>query len=205
MRVRTVDADVADGAVLVFGVGQGVGGRCLLDAISLAAKVSGAVVTLQTKRENLRALQKAGVHAAMGHVATGTAIDSYGGVLKDKGAALVNVALHTGLFVLEALGHHARTGGHFPGWGVAAMGVVAIRALHEAFIDAVLDGHGELSAYICMTRITKVCLLLGEKVLRCGGFVNGVTRGAGDIGGGVRTAADVGPAHLLGVARQAVV
>lgn len=205
MRVGAVDADVAGRAVLVFHVGHRVGGGTQGDAVAVATEVAGAVVAFQTKREDLGAPQEPGVHAAVGGVAGAAAIDANGGVFKDEGAAFVDVAFEAGFFVLETVGEHAGAGHHAGVEGVGAVGVMAIRALHEAFVDAVLDGHGELGADVGMALVAEIGLLFGEEVFGGGRFVDGVAIGADDVGGGVGTAADVGAADLGLVAGEAVV
>jgi len=139
----------------------------------------------------------------MGEVTGSAAVDAEGGVFKDKRAAFVDVAFEAGFFVLQPVGHHARAGGHAPGGGVGAMGIVAVGALHEAFVDAVFDGHGELGLNVGVAGIAEVGLRTGEKLLGGSGFVDGMAVGANDIGGGVRGAADVGARDLPAMTRQA--
>lgn len=97
-----MDARVAEGAVLVARVSEGVSGGSEGDAVALAAEVASAVVAFEAKSEDLGAAQEAGVETAVGEMAGGAAIDADGGVLKGKGAAFVDVALEARLFVLEA-------------------------------------------------------------------------------------------------------
>lgn len=200
-----MDARVAEGAVLVARVSEGVGSGGEGDAIVLAAEVASAVVAFEAKGEDLGAAQEAGVEAAMGEMAGRAAIDADGGVFKGEGAPFVNVALEAGLFVLQARGDHAGPGGHAPGGGVGAVGVVAVRALHEAFVDAVFDGLGELGLDVGVALVAELGLGFGEELAGGGGFVDGMAGSAGDVGGGVRGAADVGAGELFGVAGEAVV
>lgn len=200
-----MDARVAEGAVLVARVSQRVSSGGEGDAVALAAKVASAVVAFEAKGEDLGAAQEAGVETAMGEMAGGAAIDADGGVFKGEGAALVDVALEAGLFVLEARGDHAGTGGHAPGGGVGAVGIMAVGALHEAFVDAVFDGLGELGLDVGVALVAELGLGFGEELAGRGGLVDGMTGGAGDVGGGVGGAADVGAGELFGVAGEAVV
>lgn len=85
------------------------------------------------------------------------------------------------------------------------MRIVAIRALHEAFIDAMLNRHRKLRPHIGMAAITEVGLWLRQKLFGSGSPVYRMAVGTDYVGGGVRTAANVCPAKLLRMARQAVV
>ena len=94
------------------------------------------------------------------------AFDANGLVLIDERATLFRVALQAGLFVGERLVHHSRTGSHPPSGREGAMGVVAIGAGHEPFVDAMLEGHGKLPADIGVAAITEVSLALGQEKFR---------------------------------------
>lgn len=194
---------MAERTVLILRVGQGMGGRSELDPVVLATEIGSAIVALKTQREDLRTLEQTGVHTAVWDVAGGATVDTDCSVLKDEGAALVDVTLHARLFVLEAVRHHARTGRHAGGRGVGSMGIVAIGALHEALIDAVFDGHGELRANVGVATVAEVSLRLGEELLGGGCLMDGVAVGANHVGSGVGTTTDVGAADLLGVAVEA--
>ncbi len=91
---------MADGAVLILGLGQGMTGWRQLDAVTLPAEIASTVVAFQAERENLRPLEQAGVHTAMRDMAGTAAIHTDGGMLKDEGAPFVDVALHARFFVL---------------------------------------------------------------------------------------------------------
>jgi hypothetical protein len=64
------------------------------------------------------------------------------------------MALETGLFVGERLIHHAGTGSHSPGWSEGAVGIMAVGTSHEPFVDAMLEGHGELAANVGVAAVT---------------------------------------------------
>jgi hypothetical protein len=83
-----------------------------------------------------------------------TALDANRFVLIDKGTALFRMALETGLFVGERLIHHAGTGSHSPGWSEGAVGIMAVGTSHEPFVDAMLEGHGELAANVGVAAVT---------------------------------------------------
>ncbi len=195
---------MATGAVVEAGVGEVVAGS--LDGDSLAgASAAGAVVALEADGESRRGFEEAGVRRAVGLMAAFATIDADGGVFEDEGAAFVDVAFEAGLFVAECLLHHVRAGGGAPGGGRSAMGIVAVGAVHEAFVDAVFERHGELGADVGVAGVAKVGLLLGEQGFGSGGFVDGVAGRANDVGGGVAGAAYVLAAERLLVAGQAVV
>jgi len=81
--------------------------------------------------------------------------------------------------------------------------VVAVRAGHEAFVDAMLGGHGELGADVGVAAVAEVGLLFGQQVLGSLRFVDGVATIAGDVGLCVNGAADFGARPILGVASKA--
>ncbi len=200
-----MNAGMAHTAVLILRFGERVRGRRELNPIPLTAKVAAAIVAFETKRKDLRTFEQAGVHAAVRKVATATTVDTNGSMLKNEGAALVDVAFETGLFILQAVRHHAWPRAHLPGWSIRAMRIVAIRALHEAFIDAMLNGHRKLRPHIGMAAIAEVGLWLGQKLFGRGSLVDRMAVGTDYVGGGVRTAANVCPTKLLRMARQAIV
>jgi hypothetical protein len=85
------------------------------------------------------------------------------------------------------------------------VGIVAIGALHEALVDAVFDGLGELGLDVGVALVAELGLGFGEELAGRGGVVDGVAGGAGDVRCSVRGAADVGAGELFGVAGEAVV
>lgn len=82
-------------AIAETGVGHVVSGRCQLDAV-LPAERAGAVVALQTEREDHRPLQKPRVRRAVRNVAAPTAVHADSGVFKSKRSAFFHVALSQG-------------------------------------------------------------------------------------------------------------
>jgi len=57
-----MNSAMAESAVLVFGVGEGVGGGGDLNAVILAAEGGGAVVAFKANREDLGTLEQSGIH-----------------------------------------------------------------------------------------------------------------------------------------------
>ncbi len=82
------------------------------------------------------------------------------------------------------------------------MRIMTVRALHETFVYSMLGGHRKLRTHIGVATVAKIGLRLGQQLLRGRCFMDGVTTRADDIGGCVRTAANVCPTNLLGVAIQ---
>ena len=157
---------MADGTVLIFGVGERMGRRRQLYAVTLPAKVAGSVVALQAKRKDLRPLQQPCIHAAMRNMARTAAINSNGSMFKNEGPALIDMALHAGFLVLEGVRHHAGSGAHAVGRSICAVWIMAIRTLHEAFVYPMLHRHRELCTHIRVAPITKIGLWLGQQLLR---------------------------------------
>lgn len=129
---------VAGGAVLVSPVEHVVRTRLRLDAIALAAEIAGSVMAFQTNRERSRAPQQAGVHRPVWIVADFTTIHANRRVLENKRAAFVGMTFQAWFLVRQGLIDHSRPQTRAPGGGKGAVRIVAIRALHEAFVDAML-------------------------------------------------------------------
>src|SRR5512141_1800304 len=84
------------------------------------------------------------------------------------------------------------------------MRIVAIGALHESFIDSMLEGHRKLRAHGGVAAIAELALLLaGKKEFRSGRAVNGMAVSAHDVALGVLAPPDVGAGKGLAVAAQA--
>ena len=62
------------------------------------------------------------------------------------------------------------------------MRIVAIRTLHETFIDAVLAGHFKLRTNAGVTPVAQFRLSFGEEKLGRRRVMNGMAGRAGDIG-----------------------
>src|ERR1039457_3885421 len=178
--VRSVNAYVACGASLVLGIQQVMPGRLEVHA-QAARSLGSAVVTLQADRKHHRPPQQLSVHGAVRVVTGLAALHPHRRMLVDERPALVHVALQAGLLVPQGLLHHAGTLAHAPRWGECAVRVVAIRTLHEALVHAMLGGHVELRANGGVAHVTKLVLLLGQKILGSGRMVNRVATGAGHV------------------------
>ncbi len=172
---------MACGAVLIARAAHVVRSGLQGDTVGFAAKCARAVVAFEAGGEDAGAAQKLGVGGAMRIVAGFAAVDAHGGMLKGERAALVGVALEAGLLIGKSVGHHAGADSHAPGGGGGSVRIVAIRTVHEAFIDAVFEGHGELRADVGMAAVAEICLLLGEQKFRSSRFVHRVATIAGDF------------------------
>ena len=116
-------------------------------------------------------------------MAGGATIDLYHRMLENKGAGLFSVAL-------EADGIPRRRSAELARFE-AAMRIVAIDALYEAFVDAMVEGTSELLLDLKMAGEAKLRLLLLHKELRFLSVVWVVAIGAADIVLQVRRATEV--------------
>ena len=190
---------------MVAGVGHVVTGGLGGNAFAGTTESSGTVVAFEAEGENDGSIKEPGVGRAVGGVTTVAAIDAEGGVFKKERAALVSVALDAGLFIGLGVLLHAGPLAHAPSGGRGAMGLVAVGALDGAFVDAMLEGHGELGLHVGVAVVAEVLLLVGEEVFGGSRFVDGVAVGADDFGLGVAAAANVGAGHILRMALEAVI
>ena len=85
-----------------------------------------------------------------------------------------------------------------------AVRIVAVRTLHEAFVDAVLGGHGELRAHGGVAAVAQLVLLLREQVFRRGRMVDRVATGAGHVVLRVLGAVDIRAFEVARVAPRQV-
>ena len=126
-------------------------------------------------------------------------------VLVDEWSALFRVAFEAGLLAALHLFHHRGPRGCSPGLGERSVGIVAIAAVNNAFVNPMLEGHGELGANIGVALVAQLRLHFRQQKFRSGGRVDRVAAGAHNIVLGVGRSADVGAGECLGVAAQAVV
>jgi len=113
------------------------------------------------------------------------------------------VALEAGLFVPFGLIDHARPRCHSCGGSEGSVGIVAVRTLDYALIDAMLEGHRELRPDSTVAAIAEIRLPLGQQKFRRGRLVNRVAIGTDHILLHVNAAADVGTREGLTVAAEA--
>jgi len=193
---------MAGGAVSIAGIGHVMRGRLRRDSVGLAAERTGTVVAFQADGKDDRALEQSSVCRTVRGVAGFAAIDADGRMFEQERPALVGVAFHAGLFVLESGFDHPRTVTGFGDAGVDAVRIVAIRARHEAFIDSVLEGLRKLGADIGVAAVTDIGLFGGKQIPGRAGLMDRVARGAYDIGLRVRAAPYVGSIDVFRMAAQ---
>jgi len=205
--IRPVNRHVTTGAPLVVGVDHAMGRMVGIgDAARRSdAEVAVASVAFQAELRHGGPGQQLGILRSVRLVAGNAAIFLSGLVLEQERAALLDVAFHAGLVVSVRLVEHPGRLPHSESGGETAVGVVAIRAAHEALIDAVLAGEIELRLDIGVTAVAGVGLTLGEQVLHRHRMVIGMALGAGYIVLGVLGPANVSPIEILGVASEAAV
>ena len=106
-------------------------------------------------------------------------------MFKGKGTTFVAVAFQAGFFVGLSVFSHPGPYPHSPSGGLRAVRVVAIGALHEAFVYAMLDWHRKLRPNVGMAAIAEIGLWLGKQLLGCCRLVHGMAVGADNISGSV--------------------
>src|SRR5579883_242178 len=89
--------------------------------------------------------------------------DANRGMLVNEGPSFVHVAFQTRFLVAERLFDHARPVSHAPGWRERAVGIMAVRALHEPFVHAMLGRHLELGANRVVAAVAEFTLLFRDR------------------------------------------
>ena len=83
-------------------------------------------------------------------------------MLKKKRPAFVAMTVDAGFFVGLGMLYIAWTRRVRPGGLKRSVWIVAIRAAHETFIDAVLEGQGKLRAHVRVAAVAQIRLGLGQ-------------------------------------------
>ena len=112
-------------------------------------------VTAQTKRVDARAREQPGIAGAVRCVTGRAALDFDGGMLKDERAALFAVTLEANRILRGCRTQLVLRG--------AAVNVVAIRALDEALIHAMMERLHELSLFGLVARIAQSGIFLSQQ------------------------------------------
>src|SRR2546430_2310971 len=137
----------------------------------------------------------------MRHMTALAAFYFHAGVFENKRSAFIHMALEARLFIVEGGLQHGGTATGAAGdealGGTRSVRIVAVRTLHETFVDAVLRRHRKLGALGGMAGIAELSLLFREQELRCRGLVDGMAGIAGDIRFRVRGAANIGAGNIL--------
>lgn len=194
---------MARDAVLISRIRHRVSRRRCRHTLPRRTERSNSVVTLQAERKDRRPFQQPRVGGTVRHMTRLTAIDPQREMLEGERTALAGVALQAGFLVDETLVHLLRPRSHTPRRSERSMRIVAVRALHESFVHPMLGRHRKLGSDVGVTPVAELRLGLGEKQLRCRGFMNRMATGAGYFARRMRRAADVGAGNLLRMTRQA--
>ncbi len=181
-------------------VGGGIGYRNALFII--CAEIARARVAFQTQLADGISNEQRARSRAMGLVTGDATVCLLDLVLEQERSLLVDVALEARLLAVHAHVEHFGRLSHAKGRREPAVGVVTIGAFHQAFIDTMFGGHGELSPHIAVALITQFGLNLSEKILIGCRMMIGVTLRAGDIVLRMFRPPNVGTVEILRMARQ---
>ena len=119
--------------------------------------VRGKRVALEAQQVYLRALQQARIRGAVRHVARGATLDFHGFMFVNERPGLFRVAGETNQVLRTR-------GAQLPRLEPAVL-IVAVRALHQSFVHAVMEGPVELLFLVEVTGVAKIRLLGLEQEL----------------------------------------
>ena len=136
--------------------------RLGLDAVRLTPQVAGAVMAFQAQRKYHRPRQHPGIGGAVRNVAGEAPIHADRGMLKNKWTAFVGMTVDARFFVGLGMLHIARPRRISPGGRKRSVWIVAIRAVHETFVDVVFEGQGKLRAHVSVAAVAQICLGLRQ-------------------------------------------
>ena len=166
-EIRSVNCDVAQSARLEKA------GLVVERRRTRRAAETRCGVTLQAEQVHVAELEHVGVGPAMNHVAGGATIDLHRCMLVHEGTLLIGVALET---------NRVLRGGHTDLFGQRrSVDIVAIGALNQPLIDAMVKGHGELGLLLKVAGEAKLGLRLGKQVLGCFGVMRRVAGNAAHV------------------------
>lgn len=194
---------MAQCALLEFRVEQIVARGLNIHAL-VARSRAPAVMALKANREYHRARQQACIHGAMRHMAHGATLHLCAGMREDEWSAFINVTIQARRFGIKCAHQHGAALPRPPGSGEGAMGIVAVRALHEAFVYAVVRRHLELRADIRVTRVAHLILFLGQKILLRRRMMDGVAARARDSVQSMFRAVDIRLTQIFCVASKTI-
>ena len=133
----------------------------------------GKRMTLQAQQVHLAHTQIARISRPVGSVTAATALGLYWNVFIDEGPHLVCMAFSANRIP-------ARHGSYLPESG-GAVNIVAITAVDETLIHAMVIGLGEISFRRGVAPVTEIWLVLHKQVLRFLGVMRGVTIQAANV------------------------
>ena len=117
-------------------------------------------MALQAQQVDVAELQHVGIRSAVRQVARLASIDLDRRMLEDKRTLLINVAFEADRILRRGSSHLLRFD--------CAVRVVAIAALNQALVDAVVEGHFEFSFFIEVAAVAKFRLSFHqEELFRC--------------------------------------
>jgi len=130
-------------------------------------------VALQAQQIDVAHAQHVRVGSAVRNVAGRAAFDLHGLVLEDKRSLFVSVAGEANRVLCGRRAHLLRSR--------RAVRIVAIGALHQAFVHPMVKGHFELRFLLQMAGVAKLWLLLGQQEVFGGRVVRRMTGNAAHI------------------------
>src|SRR5438309_4757034 len=123
----------------------------------------GEGVALEAEQVHLAYPQETGICGAMRRVTTGAAFGFHRHVFIDERPLFVGMAFEANLVSIGKCPDLAKGG--------RAMGIVAVAALHQAFVDAVVIGLAKVSLGSRVTAVAQSGLCLNQQVFRFLGVV----------------------------------
>ncbi len=166
-EIRTVNRDVAKGARLEE--------TCLVVEGRRAGSAAEARrrVALQAEQVHVAHFQHVRIGAAMDDMARLASVRFYRRMLVNKRPMLVGMTLETNLIL--------RGGQTNLLCQFRAVGIVAVAALNQAFVDPMMKRHGELRLLLKVARIAHLRLGLRQQELLGFGVMRGVARNTTDV------------------------
>jgi len=140
-----------------------------------------SVVAFQAHGENHGTAQQPRIRRSVRRVADLAAFHAHWRMLINKRAAFLFVAFDASFFAADDLFHHGRSRRISPRRRERTVWIMAIAAIHDAFVDAMLERHGELRAHIGVASVAQLRLRFRKQRLLCWRFVDGVATGAHHI------------------------
>jgi len=154
----------------------------------------GEGMALETEHVHLAHIEEPRIGGTVGRVASSAALCLYWHMFINEGPLLVGMAL-------EANGISARQGSRLP-HARRPMNVMAVVALDQAFVYAMVKGFGKVALHLLVAAVTQVKLVFGKQRLRLGSM-HAVTIDTGHPSTGMLAAIEVHLVGTLSVAGQA--
>lgn len=168
------------------------GGLVVKRRRSRSVAEGGRRVALQAKHVHVAEFEHVRVGRAVGHMAGGATLSFYRRVFENKGPVLVDVALEANRILAGGRAH--LLGGN------GSVRIVAIAALHEPFVHAVMKRHIELRLLLQVAGVAKLGLCFHEQKFLGLCMMRRVT---GDAAHVILAVQRVDRIHVLGTAGMA--